>query len=260
MSLGQTSVCGRCGAVYFSYSIQETAARLGVNQSTVRRDIKSGRLPARFTSAGKFEACPADYEVYSSARMASGGRWQPDDACERCGGPIGRSVYGICTRNADCRRARYRAQELTRKSKRRAYRASLAPEQVAANRARAAELAVTDEGIARRLMINCRSRAKVRGTQCTISLEDVLLAVKGGVCQHPACGRTLRRHRSGHGAKVDSYSIDEIIPGRGYVPGNWALLCRGCNTKKSDSTLRWMQATVQMMSDALAAIGPEVTP
>jgi hypothetical protein len=37
-------------------------------------------------------------------------------------------------------------------------------------------------------------------------------------------------------------SIDEIIPGLGYVPGNFAVISGRANRKKSDSTLRDLQA------------------
>lgn len=238
------------------FSIESLATELNIDQSTVRRNIKAGRFRAEFVGPGRIRALPEDYEVYRGQRAASGGIWRTAGVCKICDTPVSRNRYGICTRNVECRRARFRILEQERKGRRREYRL--------ANRERldrrAAEYLETANGLASRLMTNCRMRARDRGKPCTISRDDLISAIKAGICQHPACGRALRRHHMGHGARVDSFTIDEIIPGRGYIPGNWALMCRGCNTKKSDSTLPWFRATAEMMSSAINGTWPPAAP
>jgi hypothetical protein len=36
-------------------------------------------------------------------------------------------------------------------------------------------------------------------------------------------------------------SLDEIVPGRGYTPTNISVICKLCNTHKSDSSLEWFE-------------------
>lgn len=80
------------------------------------------------------------------------------------------------------------------------------------------------------LLQGARQRAKKRGRPCTIKIQDIVIPK---YC--PYLGFVLKC------ALNSSYSpfsptLDEIIPGRGYIPGNIEVISRQANTMKSNAS------------------------
>lgn len=91
------------------------------------------------------------------------------------------------------------------------------------------------------LLNGARRRARKKGAVCTITRADIIVPE---VC--PILGIPLQRHRIN--PQMNSYSIDEIIPGGGYVAGNVQVLSKKANSMKSDANpaeLRLFAAWVQ---------------
>ncbi len=88
----------------------------------------------------------------------------------------------------------------------------------------------TWQGWAKRRLSSCRGRAKRKGIPCTITQRDVLeLLPKDLKC--PVLGIKMQRgNRKDHSK---SPSLDEVVPGKGYVPGNVVVVSNKANTWKS---------------------------
>lgn len=76
----------------------------------------------------------------------------------------------------------------------------------------------------------CKSRCKKKGIQFSITMDDL-----GPLPSHcPVLGIPMT-HNLG-GAMPDSYSIDRIVPSRGYVPGNVRIISYRANTIKTNAS------------------------
>jgi hypothetical protein len=60
----------------------------------------------------------------------------------------------------------------------------------------------------------------------------------------PICGVALVM-RVGKGGGKASPSMDRIVPSLGYMKDNIVIICRGCNTKKQDSTAEELAAMAE---------------
>jgi hypothetical protein len=76
----------------------------------------------------------------------------------------------------------------------------------------------------------CKSRCKKKGIPFSISMDALFPLPK----KCPVLGIEMQ-HNVG-GAKMNSYSIDRIVPGRGYVPGNIRIISYRANTIKTNAT------------------------
>lgn len=82
----------------------------------------------------------------------------------------------------------------------------------------------------RKIFTSAKSRAKKKGLEFTITLEDIMPLPQ--TC--PVLGIPLRR---GQGTDdPHSYSLDRIDNSRGYVPGNVAIISVRANRLKRDAT------------------------
>jgi hypothetical protein len=87
------------------------------------------------------------------------------------------------------------------------------------------------------LIRKSRSRAKKKGIP--YDDKDILYnylepIYNKGMCE--CCGKELREPYGKKGASDNSYSLDQIIPGAGYIIGNVTILCWRCNELKKNST------------------------
>ena len=82
----------------------------------------------------------------------------------------------------------------------------------------------------RALFLEARSRAKTRGVDFTIELEDI--PPMGELC--PLLGLPFPSGEERNG--VTSPSLDRIDPSKGYVPGNVWIVGRRANMVKNDGT------------------------
>jgi hypothetical protein len=88
-----------------------------------------------------------------------------------------------------------------------------------------------------RMLIASRQRARAEDLPWGIERRDIETPA---ACQ--CCGKMWGRARS------DRPSIDKVVPIRGYVCGNVAVICCACNRRKQDSTpaeLRMLLAYVE---------------
>jgi len=98
-----------------------------------------------------------------------------------------------------------------------------------------------------RLLRHARERAKKYGVPLDINREDIVIPV---VC--PALGIPLSRGVGGH--KDGSPSLDRIIPAKGYVKGNIAVLSHRANRLKQDAALEELEALVRWFGAAIAKL------
>lgn len=82
------------------------------------------------------------------------------------------------------------------------------------------------------LWMAARSRARNRGIPFTIKQTDVVVPTHCAVLGIPLDCRD-RNHTP---------SIDEVVQGKGYTPGNIAVISGKANRIKSDATLKELQA------------------
>src|SRR5258706_2928285 len=87
-----------------------------------------------------------------------------------------------------------------------------------------------------------RYRAKKREIEFSLSPDDIIVPE---CC--PCCGvklafmsRDARRFQPS-----DAMSLDRIDNSKGYIPGNAAILCWGCNDRKGTSSLEQLRALVK---------------
>jgi hypothetical protein len=86
----------------------------------------------------------------------------------------------------------------------------------------------------RKLYKTARARARKNGLPFSVTVDDIFVPE---FC--PILGIKLE-----HGAgKVQpaSPTLDQIVPGRGYVPGNIQVICHQANTMKSNASLEELQ-------------------
>lgn len=91
------------------------------------------------------------------------------------------------------------------------------------------------------MLIRARSRARQRGIECTITVEDIRAAWPGdGRC--PVFGVELIRNLGEPHASPYSPSIDRIDNAKGYVPGNIHVISVRANGVKQDFTIEELAA------------------
>jgi rubredoxin len=83
----------------------------------------------------------------------------------------------------------------------------------------------------RYLWYGLKPRSRKRGLPCSITLERCRELVPTDNCC-PYCGAGMKIHTR------HAPSIDEIVPGVGYVDGNVDIICRSCNIKKQNATMQ----------------------
>ena len=132
--------------------------------------------------------------------------------CSKCGGSLrADNKVGICTRNAECRkanRARYHVVNEVREFR---------------------------QGLLRppwgRLHGHAQERARRKGVPFEITPEDIR-SVWRDTC--PVFGVSLTINKGCVGPT--SYTLDRIEPAKGYVPGNIQILSHKANSMKRDAT------------------------
>lgn len=88
-----------------------------------------------------------------------------------------------------------------------------------------------------RCMINdAKKRAKKRNVPITITYQDVFIPE---YC--PVLGIKLERNINGGRPTDNSPALDAIIPSRGYVPGNIAVISHRANRIKTDASLQELE-------------------
>jgi len=100
------------------------------------------------------------------------------------------------------------------------------------------------KGIAYDLLAGARQRARKSGVPCTIRFEDIHIPA---FC--PALGIALDPEYGTRKNSWTSPSLDQIIPGMGYVVGNIAVISRRANTLKNSATCAELAAVLQYMRD-----------
>lgn len=94
------------------------------------------------------------------------------------------------------------------------------------------------------ILERARSRAKRKGMECSITVEDIKIPA---TC--PALGIPLVR---GSGRMTDnSPALDRIDPSRGYVKGNVQVISNRANRIKTDATPAEVEAVAQWMRDRI---------
>ena len=74
-----------------------------------------------------------------------------------------------------------------------------------------------------------RARAREKGLEFNIDLEDIVLPEKCPILEIPICQNDGK-------AKFNSYSLDRIDPSKGYIKGNIGVISRMANTMKNDAS------------------------
>ena len=94
------------------------------------------------------------------------------------------------------------------------------------------------------LLVKARCRAKSKGIPCTVSVHDITIPTH---C--PILGIELM---VGKGAVGDSSpTLDQVLPGLGYIPGNVRVISHLANRRKSDMTIEQLQRIIDYMNGIL---------
>jgi hypothetical protein len=106
-----------------------------------------------------------------------------------------------------------------------------------------------------------KRRAKKNDVPCSIT-EDFLVDFysKSETCQ--SCGIVFDYSLFGKRTRLlrKNPSIDRIIPSKGYIPGNLAIICYRCNTIKNDATPEEIQRVADYARRALSAANSDTAP
>ena len=94
----------------------------------------------------------------------------------------------------------------------------------------------------RSLVRRARKRAKDRGTQFSITEHDIVIPK---IC--PIIGIPIFKGKGKICA--NSPSLDEIIPGKGYIPGNIQVISMKANSMKSNATVGELKLFARWVSD-----------
>lgn len=81
------------------------------------------------------------------------------------------------------------------------------------------------------MLERARARAKVKNTECTITIEDIKIP---DVC--PILKIKLSRNFGKSGGRDNSPSLDRIDSSKGYIPGNIWVISNKANTMKHNAT------------------------
>lgn len=144
--------------------------------------------------------------------------------CSKCGKK--RPLEAFCPSHRARRTAVCNACEATRDTARR-----LADPERAKARGRVRSARRTQKDPARATFIAARSRAALAGTVFTLTLEHYRVLYASVVCT--SCGGGLLHVRGGH---PEAWTLDRVVPERGYVAGNVFPLCSKCNALKGNGT------------------------
>ncbi len=89
---------------------------------------------------------------------------------------------------------------------------------------------------ARQLWHHAKARSKSRGFEFNISLQDVEdIWPKDGLC--PVFGTPMiPGFGKGRGPKIDSPTLDRLVPSKGYIKGNLAVTSFRANRLRQDET------------------------
>lgn len=83
----------------------------------------------------------------------------------------------------------------------------------------------------KKMLSRARNRAKDRGLDFDISVDDILIPIK---C--PVLGIPLKQHKGRSGGQPDSPALDRIDNSKGYVKGNVVVISHLANQMKSSAT------------------------
>lgn len=100
----------------------------------------------------------------------------------------------------------------------------------------------------RHLYYKVKQRAKAKNVPFNIDVEDIKIPE---FC--PVLGLKLV---TGKGAKPfgwNTASVDQIIPGKGYIKGNICVISFRANRIKCDATLKELQAVTKYLAEAIAS-------
>lgn len=103
------------------------------------------------------------------------------------------------------------------------------------------------------LLRAAKKRAQEKGVPFALTLGDIQVPK---VC--PVLGLPLEPIRSGIHQRAGSPSIDEIIPGGGYVPGNVAIISWRANSLKRDGRLEEFRQIVRWLGDVCDGAACEI--
>lgn len=93
-----------------------------------------------------------------------------------------------------------------------------------------------------KMFLAAKSRSKKAGIPFHLKLDDIQIPDK---C--PILGIPLKAHEGR--CDFDSPSLDQIIPGKGYEPGNIQVISHKANTIKSNASLKELRAVVDYMEN-----------
>lgn len=85
---------------------------------------------------------------------------------------------------------------------------------------------------------NAKARAYKKGVEFGITVEDIKITPN---C--PVCGVVMKI--GGKGGGPCSPSLDRIIPNKGYVKDNVKVICKSCNSVKSDATVEQLKSIIE---------------
>jgi hypothetical protein len=94
----------------------------------------------------------------------------------------------------------------------------------------------------RALLRQAQRRSWARGTRFDLTEDDLKIPTH---C--PVLG--VRMKQGGRKFKDNAPTIDEIVPGRGYIKGNVAIICWRANRLKSDATVKEVRAILRYMEE-----------
>lgn len=104
--------------------------------------------------------------------------------------------------------------------------------------------------IAQHLVWHTRSRAKRKGIPFEIEIDDILPALKAGVC--PVFGVPFARLGDTNGVADGKVpSLDQLRPGIGYTRANTRVVSWRANAVKRDSTAEELAAVLKWMKREL---------
>lgn len=95
----------------------------------------------------------------------------------------------------------------------------------------------------RRLLQCARSRAKEKGLEFNISLDDCTVPK---TC--PVLGIPLYQAKGG-GPRDNSPTLDRILPNKGYIKGNVKVISSRANTIKNNATIDEVEKVLKYMKD-----------
>lgn len=89
-----------------------------------------------------------------------------------------------------------------------------------------------DQSAEQKMLQRARNRSKLRGIDCSITLEDIKIPK---YC--PILNILLESHSGSPGGRPNSPALDRIDNIKGYVPGNVWVISHRANQMKTDATV-----------------------